>query len=113
MSWEDATRFWLSVASFFLSIIVGIYTWIATRRKNVDRKLTEHDRRIQKVEDNLHHLPQAHEVHSILVTLETMRGEMRVLAQSLQGQEQIMARIEAMVSRHEDTLLGRGTNGSR
>lgn len=107
MSWEDAIRLWMSVASFFLSIFVGIYTWIATRRKNVDRKLTEHDRRIQKVEDGLRHMPESHEVHSILVTLETMRGDIRVLARSLEGQEQIMGRIEAIVSRHEDTLLGR------
>lgn len=104
----DAINGLIPVVNLALTVGVGVFAFFATRRKNVDHKLIDHDRRLQRVEDKLTHTPETREVHEILVKIEGMAGDVRVLSESLKGHGEIMRRIESIVGRHEDTLIGRG-----
>lgn len=79
---------WIGLVAAALSIGAIIYTWITAKsRTNAktleahERKLIEHDRRIQKVENEVSHLPTKEDFTELLVNQERQNG--------------IMARMEA------------------
>lgn len=104
-----------------LAISAGAFAMslIAIRRKAVDREiaqtaeaLTKQDARIAVVErqvgsiqQTVDHLPGKSEIHQLEITLTRISGQMDTMSEAMSGQREIMARLEAIVSRHEDHLL--------
>ncbi len=72
---------WLGAVATALSIGAIVYTWLTARsRANGDtiatheRKLIDHDRRIQKVENEVDHLPTKDDFNELAIKLERTNG---------------------------------------
>ncbi|WP_411836718.1 DUF2730 family protein [Paracoccus sp. ME4] len=109
--------------TFDLTITLGLIATLALailgawrmRNKTVDaridgcgERLDRQEQRIHSVEQALQSLPRKEDLHSLSLSLSDMRGEMREIRASVQGQSQIMSRLEAVVSRQEDHLMRGG-----
>lgn len=95
-----------------------IYTFIATRRKDVDKHFAEVadlfkkgsdrmdglERRIQSVEQTVAGMPAKADLHELALTITEMGGDMKALRTAMKAIADGMARTENIVSRHEDYL---------
>ncbi|WP_172298323.1 DUF2730 domain-containing protein [Pseudoruegeria sp. HB172150] len=104
---------YVGLLSFLISTGVGIFAFFATRRKDVDRRFDEgskrmdrHDLRIQSLEDKQKNAPGQLELHSLQLELAKMTGSIGKIEAIIEGNAKIMTRLEQIVTRHEDHLLG-------
>jgi len=70
---------------------------LLAEKAKVDRhelKLTEHDRRVQKLESELPHLPTREQVHKIEIDVGALRGNVAVIGQALATNTEIARRVE-------------------
>ncbi len=102
----------LKIASFALSIAAMIYTFFASRQKDVDarfkdgsKRMDRHEARIAKMEQTIHAMPGKDDMHSLQLELVKQTGSLDEMRAVMDGNAKIMARLEAIVSRHEDYLL--------
>lgn len=92
-----------------------VYTFIATRRKDVDRRIDElnarldrQDRRLASVEQGVSLQPGKEELHAIQLEIARMGGQLGRVEAVMEGNAKIMERLEKIVGRHEDHLLSGG-----
>lgn len=78
---------------------------VDTRIDGCEERADRHEQRIHGVEQTLQSLPRREDLHGLALAMSDMRGEMREVRASVQGQAQIMTRVEAVVSRQEDHLM--------
>ena len=102
----------VKVLSFTLSAAAMLFAYIATRRKDVDARFKEgsermdrHDTRISSLEHHLKEMPDKDDVHALQLELARMSGAIGEIRVMMDGNSKIMARLENIVSRHEDHLL--------
>jgi hypothetical protein len=95
-----------------LNIINIVYTWWRTRDQNVEtrfkagsERMDRHDQRLASVEQALRSAPTKDDVHALQLSLEATRGDIRTMTAVMEGNNQIMGRLETIVARHEDHLL--------
>ncbi len=125
---------WLSVIAILLSIGTAIGTWFVTRRKGVDaridaaetrldertdanreridgtdRRLDRMDQRLVHLEQTVSDMPSREDIHKVELQLSGMTGSLSRIEAVMAGNNEIMKRLETIVSRHEDHLL----NGRR
>jgi uncharacterized coiled-coil protein SlyX len=95
-----------------------IYTFVATRRKDVDKQFDEIggtfkkgsdrmdglERRIQTVEQTVAGMPAKSDLHELALVITEMGGDMKALRANMKAIAESMARTESIVSRHEDYL---------
>ena len=96
-----------------LNIINILYTWWRTRDQNVEdrfkagsQRMDRLDSRLASVEQTLRAQPTKEDMHALHLALRDMQGEMKAMAAAAEGTNKIMSRLEAIVGRHEDHLLG-------
>ena len=101
--------------SLVMSIVVMAFTWFRTRRQDVDERFKAGSDRMRaleartaSIEQSIDSMPGKDEMHRIELHLSDMAGEMKVLAASQRGTNDILRRLENVVSRHEDHLLDKG-----
>ncbi|MBA5777461.1 DUF2730 family protein [Stappia sp. F7233] len=94
-------RNWSAAIASLLAIISIFYTWLTARSKanehtigKHERKLIEHDRRIQTLESDVGHLPPKDDVHELRIALEQVRGALGRLEESHLGVTRVVNRIE-------------------
>lgn len=109
----DWLDFALKAASFVLSVSAMGYALFANRRKYVDERFKEgsdrmdrHDARIARLEQTVSTMPGTADMHGIQLNMERMTGAMQRLEAVMEGNAKIMARLETIVTRHEEHLLG-------
>lgn len=102
----------MKAASFVMSIGAVVWTWIATRRKDVDLRLAEGsqkmaalDRRVEIVERAVQAAPGHKELHDLKLEVVKLSGSVERLGAVMEGNAQIMGRLENVVTRHENHLL--------
>ncbi len=95
-----------------VTVALAIVGWVRVRNVAIEKRfeasssrLDRHDLRIQKIEDVVKSLPGKDELHDLAIGISDLRGDMREMRMALQGQGQIMTRLEAVVSRQEDHLM--------
>lgn len=105
----------IKIASFMLSVAAMIYTFMVNRRKDLDERLREgskhmdrHDGRIAALEQTVQSLPGTDDMHALQLELVKQTGSLNEMRAVMEGNAKIMARLEAIVSRHEDHLLEGG-----
>ncbi len=105
----------LKVASFAISIAAMIYAFFVNRRKDVDERFREgskrmdrHENRIAAVEQTVQTMPGKDDMHSLQIELVKQTGSLNEMRAVMEGNAKIMARLETIVSRHEDHLLEGG-----
>jgi len=109
-------KVWVDLASFLMSLGAMVFAWVVTRRKDVDElfkkgsdRMDALERRIQSLEQTVAVLPSKEDIHKIELSLANMNGSLGRMEAVLEGNQQIMTRLETIVSRHENHLL----NGSK
>lgn len=97
---EDFNK-WLGAIGAVLGISSMIYTWITARSRangetiaNHERKLIEHDRRIQKVENEVDHLPTKDDFNELALKLEKSNGLLGKIEVEYKGLHEAVRRIE-------------------
>ncbi|QBR36042.1 DUF2730 family protein [Leisingera sp. NJS201] len=110
-TWSNA----LALVTFAGSLGTAVYVWISGRRTNVDERFKQgsdrmdrHENRLISVEQSIKSMPTREDVHKIELAMERINGTMGRMEAVLEGNQQIMGRLENVVTRHEDHLL----NGS-
>ncbi|MEP0406304.1 DUF2730 family protein [Roseibium sp.] len=97
---------WLGVVGSVLALGGIIYTWMTTRsRMNGEaiaaheRKLGEHDRRIQQVENEVGHLPTKDDFNELSLKLERSNGMLAKIEAEYKGVHQAVQRIERYLTK--------------
>lgn len=112
----DDLRAWLGL---ILPIAGVIYTFIATRRKDIEGKfeavqvqfkagsdrMDRHEGRIASLEQTVRGLPSKEDIHKLELHMEKMSGTMSRMEAVMEGSQNVMSRLETIVTRHEDHLL--------
>lgn len=113
MSFDIETA--LKLASLALSISAMVYAFFANRKKDVDerfkdgaRRMDRHEGRIAVIEQTMQTMPGKDDVHALQLELVKQTGSLNEMRAVMEGNAKIMARLEAIVSRHEDHLLDGG-----
>lgn len=101
--------------SLVMSVAVMVFTWFRTRRQDVDERFKAGSDRMRALEartaaleQTVDTLPGKDELHKIELHMERLAGEMKAMATSQRGTNDILRRLESIVSRHEDHLLENG-----
>ncbi len=99
-------------ASLLLSIAAMAFAWFRTRREDVDdrfkdgsKRMDRHENRIAAMEQTVQSLPDKDDVHAMQIEMVKQTGSLNEMRAVMEGNAKIMARLEAIVSRHEDHLL--------
>lgn len=99
--------------SLAISLLIGLYTFFATRRKDVEerfkqgsRRMDDLTRRMDGVEGTIRGMPGKDDIHQVQLELARMNGSMNEMRAIMGGNQEIMSRLEKIVARHEDHLLG-------
>ncbi|SEK33767.1 Protein of unknown function [Roseovarius azorensis] len=121
----DWDIFWKALGVIF-PILAALYTFIATRRKDLDARLDardasvnskledgddrmdRHENRIARIEQTISSMPGKDDMHALQLELVKQTGAMNEMRAVMEGNAKIMARLEIIVSRHEDHLLDGG-----
>lgn len=112
------------IAAFNTIIVLGNTVWmvmsgptrkLAERLAQTEARLLEVEKRAERhasqlvaVSQTVNGLPGHQALHQLELTLTKMDGEIGKLSAIMDGNTKIMARLEAVVTRHEDHLLDGG-----
>jgi len=99
----------LDIASFFIAIGVGVYTWAMSRDKATQTEIkelhTEKDEikdRLTAIEKDIEYLPDRDSLHRTDLAIAEMKGDISTMAESFKG----IARTVRLV----DDFLRKGGN---
>ncbi|WP_372605466.1 DUF2730 family protein [Actibacterium sp.] len=109
----------LKVISMAVSFGAAVFAVFATRRKDVDKKfeslderllsgarrMDRHDTRLSTIERDIAALPGKDDMHQLQLAMMAQTGELKEMRAVMEGNQKIMARLEQIVSRHEEHLL--------
>lgn len=105
---------WIKLLSFLLSVGAIVFTFFATRRKDVDEKFeaitqrqNRHDERLSRTEQTLQSMPGKEDTHKLEMMMVEMAGDMKAMRATMKGMSESLTRTEDIVSRHEDHLRER------
>ncbi len=107
MSWRGAAFMW-SAATTVAGVIFAAFWWTYKRliahdaemgsiRTDMEKRFGSNEARLARVSDALDHLPDKEATHRLEVSMETMRGEIRVLHEQLKPVSAISARLQEMM----------------
>ena len=104
---------WVVALSQLLTFGLTIWGLMASgSRANTKRiddhaaKLDDHKSRIGSLEQSHQFAPTKGDIQKIVLAMEGVKGDVKVMRAEMSGNIAIMVRLEAIVSRHEDHLLG-------
>ncbi len=102
---------WLKLANFALALAAIIFTWFATRRKDLDKRLYDgskrmdaHDLKIQKLEQQIEDLPTKGEFHDLNIGIERMNGNVKAILTQMDALAASQGRMERTLGGHEKFL---------
>jgi hypothetical protein len=103
---------WIKIASFGLTISVGLYTYFATRSTKVDQRfkigsdrMNEMEKRIASTEQTISSLPHATDFHRLELSLSEIGGDIKAMRVERTASNESLARMERVLTRHEEHLL--------
>lgn len=109
MSFTFDTTITLSLVATIAIAFVG---WVRMHNSAVSRRidvcgerLDRHETRINSTEQALQNLPNKEDLHGLSLSMSEIRGDMKEVRAAMQGQAQILTRVETVVSRQEDHLM--------
>ena len=107
-----------------LPIAGMIYTWVATRQKDVETRFADINRRfgegsermdrldsrLSRTEQTVQGLPSRNDIHAIELHMERQAGSLARMEAVIEGTSKVMERLETIVTRYEDHLLKKGNS---
>ena len=107
MQFEDILK-WLGLVSLVLTVINMAWNMVNRGTKDFvekqgkhEVKLTDHDRRIQKLENDGIHLPKAEQVAELNLLIAKMEGSLGKLEVSVEGMTHRVRRIDDYLQEHK------------
>lgn len=104
----DVLKEWFSLAAILISLGATAYSWMTARSKvnaehlkRVDGNLKDHDRRIQKVESEIEHLPSKDSHHNLEIALAEMNGELKAMATNVDSLARTTRRMEEFLMKSD------------
>lgn len=99
-----------------VTIALAVIGWFRMRHAAIDKsikdcgaRLDRHDVRIMAAEQTLKGMPGKDEMHALGLAISDLKGSIQTMGASVEGQRQILMRVENTVSRQEDHLMrGKG-----
>lgn len=103
---------WLSVASLLIAVGGFLYAWLtsgskkataeldafrktdAEKKREIEKDLDEHDRRIQSLEQEMKHLPDKDAVVELKLAISELKGTVGQHAEVLNGVARTVHRVE-------------------
>lgn len=67
--------------------------------------LDHHGLRLSSIEQTIADSPGRKDMHELHIALSEMRGDLKEMRATMKGNNEVMRRLETIVSRHEDHLL--------
>lgn len=103
---------WLAIGTQILNFALMVWNILGSgTRKNAERikeqaqRVTDHDLRLNTLEQTMRGLPAAKDMHELELSIEKLQGRIETMTAVMNGHVAIMERLEAIVSRHENHLL--------
>ena len=114
----DTLKDWAGFIALVISIAGSIYAFMTSGSKTnsgkisgMERKLIEHDRRIQTVEDEIKHLPDIDTAHELQLGMTRLAGQLDAQYGKLSGRldtlNEKLKPIEGIADRLQEFLLER------
>lgn len=110
----DLIKVALDGVALILSVAAIVIAFFRTRQSKVDERfkkgsdvMDRHELRLSAVEQTVRAMPGREDIHKIELGMSEMRGLLSRMEAVMEGNSQIMSRLEAIVSRHENHLLER------
>lgn len=104
---------WVGALALFLSFATNIWSIVGSGSRNNARRLDEvggrldsSEARLASVEQTLRGMPGKDDIHAVHLSLAAMSGDLKTMQATMSGSNEIMKRLETIVTRHEDHLLG-------
>ena len=104
--WVAALSTLFSFGSLIWTVFSGPSRRNASKLDDHASRLDRMDQRVASVEQTLRGMPGKDDIHSVQLALSEMRGDLKNMQTSMDGNMKIMQRLETIVIRHEDHLLG-------
>ena len=102
---------WVVALSQLLTFGLTIWGLLASGSRANAKRIEEHAERIEvhglrlnSIEQTIKAGPSKDDMQGIALALEAMRGDVKVMRAEMEGSMAIMARLEAIVSRHDNHL---------
>lgn len=104
---------WALALTTLMNFVTNVWTIFSGPSKRNAAALAEHAKLIADMQGQLQSVqlkqaaqPTTETMHQLELAMEQMRGEMKTMAVQMKGQTEIMERLEAIVSRHDNHLMG-------
>ncbi|PKP85853.1 MAG: DUF2730 domain-containing protein [Alphaproteobacteria bacterium HGW-Alphaproteobacteria-2] len=88
----------------FDGIELEVKAAVAAGSARIDR----HELRLQSIEQTVRGLPGRDDLHGLQLEMARIGGSLQTMQAVMEGNSQIMRRLEAIVTRHEEHLLDGG-----
>lgn len=103
---------WVTVIAAFLALVTSIWAIVSAPAKKNAERLEDHGRRLDEatmrigvLEQAQRTLPNKEDVHQLELQLSDLTGEMKAMRATMEGRNELMSRLETIVTRHEEHLL--------
>lgn len=103
---------WISFGAVVLALATSLWNLVNSgSKKNASRldehadRLAGHAQRITKLEQSHSAMPTKDDMHALHLGVAEMRGDMKELRAVIASNNQVMGRLDKVVTRHEDFLL--------
>ena len=104
---------WVAALALLLSFGTSIWNIIGSSARNNGKRIDDlakrseqTEARMASVEQTLRGMPGKDDLHQVILALTEMRGDLKAMNTELKSTNGIMARMENIVTRHEEHLLG-------
>lgn len=112
----------LKLVNMAMALGAMVYAFFANRTKGIQEKfenveqkfktgsdrMDRHDARIAYLEQTVKSMPDKDDMHRLQLEMAAQTGELKEMRAVMDGNAQIMGRLETIVTRHEDHLLDGG-----
>lgn len=85
---------WLGLIALLISVGSSVVLFLKSDAKKAAETLSAHGSRIQRLEDQVQHLPDKDTVHKLQIDLTEMKGQMASMVKSSEATERATRRVE-------------------
>lgn len=85
---------WLGLIALLISVGSSVVLFLKSDAKKAAETLATHGSRIQRLEDQVQHLPDKDTVHKLQIDLTEMKGQMASMVKSSEATERATRRVE-------------------
>lgn len=94
----------VSIFAMLITISTAVWSWLTAGSRKNEKQITalndvisDQAKRVDKLENEIKNLPSTDAVHRMEISLEQMRGDMRVLTTSVEPMKELVAHINEIL----------------